>query len=400
MGAAGVVLLKNTNGALPLRNVSNIGVFGNGAGDPSEGLYFEGTKAGSTGLGFEYGTLSVGGGSGTGRSTYILSPLQALRERTNARIQLILNNEFIAGGDLSSIFPIPEVCLVFLKTWASEGYDRSEFENNWNSTAVVNTVAAKCPNTIVITHSGGVNTMPWASNPNVNAILAAHYPGQESGNSIVDILYGEVNPSGHLPYTIPKNESDYDIPIVNITGDAATDSSAWQSDFTEGQLIDYRHFDAKNITPLYEFGFGLSYTTFDITGPLEINKVGSINSSFPDPTRKIVPGGNPDLYTTLFEAKVNVTNTGNLTGATVVQSYLSLQGTDVPAGTPVRVLRGFEKLALNPGGWAVINFPLTRRDVSYWNVERQDWQIPRGQATVSVGFSSRDLRVMERVGLM
>ncbi|KAH6672090.1 glycoside hydrolase family 3 protein [Halenospora varia] len=400
MGAAGVVLLKNTNGTLPLCNPTNIGVFGNSAGDLTDGLYYEGTKASGTGFGFQQGTLSVGGGSGTGRSTYIMSPLQTIRERSDARVQYILDNEFIAAGDLSSIYPTPDVCLVFLKTWASEGYDRTSFENNWDSTAVVNNVAAKCPKTVVITHSGGVNTMPWASNPNVTAILAAHYPGQESGNSIVDVLYGDVNPSGRLPYTIPAKEGDYDIPIVNVTGPEALDSSAWQADFTEGLFIDYRHFDAKNITPLYEFGYGLSYTTFDVNEPLSIKAINRISSAFPLPTNKVTPGGNPDLYTVLYEAAVSVRNTGNVAGATTLQLYVSLQGTSVPQGTPIRVLRGFEKVDIKPAKSATVQFRLARRDLSFWNTTAQDWQIPAGEATLSLGFSSRDLRSSSKIRLL
>ncbi|KAF7182706.1 hypothetical protein CNMCM7691_002367 [Aspergillus felis] len=255
---------------LPLKSLQNIGTFGNDAPDVTDGLSYQGATTDTPQFGFNIGTLSVGGGSGSARSTCIVSPLQAIRNRTDARLQYITDIEFIARDDFSSIFPPPEVCLVFLKTWASETMDRINFENDYNSTVVVNNVASHCPNTIVVTHSAGVNTMPWALNPNVTAILAAHYPGQESGNAIVDVLFGDVNPSGRLPYTIPITDSDYDIPVVNITGPAAYDSSAWQSDFTEGLMIDYRHFDIGNITPLYEFGFGLSYTTFNNSKPISV----------------------------------------------------------------------------------------------------------------------------------
>ena len=400
LGAAGIVLLKNVNSTLPLRDPASIGIFGNSAVDPTNGLYYEGTRESNSVLGFEFGTLSNGGGSGTGRSTYILSPLQALRERVDARLQMVIDNEFIATGDLTSIYPKPEVCLVFLKTWVSESYDRLSFENDWNSTIVVNTVASFCTSTIVITNSGGVNTMPWASNPNVTAILAAHFPGQESGNSIVDVLFGDVNPSGRLPYTIPVNESDYDFPVVNLTGPAALDSSAWQSDFTEGLLIDYRHFDAKNITPLYEFGFGLSYTDFEIDGDLSVEAIQNISSPYPLPTSDVVPGGNPDLYTNLFNVTARVSNTGSVSGATVLQLYLSLSGAAVPPGTPVRVLRGFEKVRIEPGEAADVQFSLTRRDLSFWNTSAQEWEIPAGEATLSLGFSSRDLRLSSKVKLL
>lgn len=392
LGAAGIVLLKNTNTTLPLQSPKNIGIFGNDAPDVTDGLSYQGATVDTPQFGFNIGTLTVGGGSGSARSTYIVSPFQAIRNRTDARLQYILDNEFIAKNDFSSIFPPPEICLVFLKTWASETVDRTSFENDYNSTVVVNNVASHCPNTVVITHSAGVNTMPWASNPNVTAILAAHYPGQESGNAIADVLFGDVNPSGHLPYTIPITDGDYNIPVVNITGPAAYESSAWQSDFTEGLMIDYRHFDARNITPLYEFGFGLSYTTFNISKRLSVRSLKAELSSFPSTAKdKPIPGGNPDLWTKLFHASTTVSNTGNVSGAAVVQLYLSFSNASVPAGTPVKVLRGFNKVLLAPGQSANVDFELTRRDVSFWNVTAQDWQIPVGIARLSVGFSSRDL---------
>lgn len=143
----------------------------------------------------------------------------------------------------SIIYPTPpDVCLVFLKTWATEGLDRESLLVDWNGTAVVEAVAAGCPNTVVITDSSGINILPFASNPNVTAILAAHYPGQEVGNSIVDVLWGEVNPSGKLPYTVAFEADDYSFaPIANSTALLLTeDDDAWQSDFEERLLIDYR----------------------------------------------------------------------------------------------------------------------------------------------------------------
>lgn len=400
LGAAGIVLLKNENSTLPLKNPQNIGIFGYDAADVADGVSFQGAMPTTPEFGFKMGTLSVGGGSGSAKNVYVVSPLQAIRERSDARLQYILSNEFVASGDFSSIYPDPEVCLVFLKTWSEESRDRVSFENDYNSTQVVEKVASFCPRTVVITHSSGVNTLPWAQNPNVTAILAAHYPGQESGNSIADVLFGDVNPSGRLPYTIPANESDYDNPVVNITGPAAFDSAAWQSDFTEGLLIDYRHYDAKNITPLYEFGFGLSYTTFDIQGNLDAKKVERISSPFPRATSQVAPGGNPDLYTGLFDVTTAVRNTGEVDGASVLQLYLSFNSPQMPEGTPMKVLRGFEKVQLQAGDQAKVQFQLTRRDLSFWNTTAQDWQIPEGEANLMVGFSSRDIRHRTTVKLM
>ncbi|EPE32345.1 (Trans)glycosidase [Glarea lozoyensis ATCC 20868] len=388
IGADGTVLLKNTNNALPLKSPKNIAVFGNDAGDFTDGLtYVDGTE-------FIQGTLATGGGSGSARFTYIVSPLEAIKARahqTGARVQYILSNDLIARGDFHSIFPSPDVCIVFIKTYASEGSDRVDFEHDHNSTLVVNNVAKRCPNTVVVSHSGGINTMPWAKNPNVTAILAAHYPGEQSGNSIVDILYGDINPSGKLPYTIPEHADDCNIPITNLTNN--TDPNGWQIDFNEGLFIDYRHFDAHNLTPLYEFGHGLSYTTFNLTTLTPTNLTdASALSPTPDATRKVEPGGNPDLYTPLLCLTTTLTNTGSLAGAQVVQLYLSFPQTSTPEGTPRRVLRGFEKMFLEPGTSARMYFELQRRDVSFWDVNAQTWRIPEGEFGVSVGFSLGGVR--------
>ncbi|KAL0933496.1 beta-glucosidase G 2 [Colletotrichum truncatum] len=386
LGAEATVLLKNVINTLPLQKPTSIGVFGNDAADPSDGLVF--------GAGFEIGTLTVGGGSGTGRHTYIVSPLEAIRNharKTGARLQYILRNSVLAAGDFSSLYPIPEVCLVFLNTFASEGYDRTDIEADWNSTLVVENVARRCPNTVVITHSAGINSLPWATNPNVTAILAAHLPGQESGNSIVDVLWGDVNPSGKLPYSIAVDPADTDIPIVNLTQAEITSPTAWQANFTEGLFIDYRHLDAHNIDPLYEFGFGLSYTTFDMRS-LQVKQLVKDLAASPDTSIPNTPGGNPELWKCIIRITTHVTNTGPVAGATVPQLYVSLPQDAVPEGTPVQVLRGFEKVFLEPKESKVVEFELLRRDVSFWDVASQAWVIPEGSIEFRAGFSSRDIK--------
>ncbi|KAF2014319.1 glycoside hydrolase family 3 protein [Aaosphaeria arxii CBS 175.79] len=393
MGAAGTVLLKNSNGTLPLQKPKNIGVFGNAAGDLMSG--FTSVSYAGTLNGYEFGTLDVGGGSGSARHSSIISPLHAIIIRTSqwkGRVQYLLDNERLAQDDFTSIWPVPEVCLVFLKTWASEGIDRTSFENNWNSTAVVESVSARCPSTIVITNSAGVNTLPWAESDNVTAILAAHLPGEQIGNSIVDVLFGDREPTGRLPYTIPRKDSDYDIPILNLTGPEATDSKAWQAKYTEGTLIDYRHFDARNITPLFEFGFGLGYTAFKLTSELSIHKTGNTTiSAFPDPERTIQPDGNPDLFEELFSVSTQVENVGDRTGSTTVQLYASIPESDTP-----KVLRGFEKATVSAGQSINISFSLQRRDLSVWDVAHQAWRVPEGEFTLAVGLSSRDLPVQKK----
>ncbi|KAI1080591.1 beta-glucosidase-related glycosidase [Whalleya microplaca] len=386
-GGASTVLLKNENSALPLKTPKSIAVFGNDASEDTQGFLNQ--------VDFEYGTLSVGGGSGTGRLTYLVTPLEAIRARaaqSKTFVQHWLNNTLIATSNVTDLWnpTPPEVCLVFLKTWAEEGADRQHLEVDWDGNEVVESVAKSCNNTIVVTHSSGINVLPFADHPNVTAILAAHYPGQESGNSIVDVLYGDVNPSAKLPYTIAFNGTDYNAPpttAVNTTG-----PDDWQSWFDEKLEIDYRYFDAKNISVRYEFGFGLSYTTFELAD-LKTECLGGAITAAPE-SRPILPGGNPALWDILYNVTVSLTNTGEVDGATVPQLYVTFPADTTPAGTPPKQLRGFDKVFLTAGETRTVGFELARRDISYWDIVAQEWLIPAGEFTVSVGFSSRDLKAV------
>ncbi|KAL4745246.1 putative beta-glucosidase G [Aspergillus terricola var. indicus] len=385
--AEATVLLKNKNNALPLKAPKTLAVFGNDASDITKGPYNDAT--------YEYGTLAAGGGSGTGRFTYLVSPLTAINARAQkdntSLVQFWLNNTQIATSDVQAdllrVPTPPAACLVFVKTWAEEGADREHLKLDYNGTEVVESVAAACNNTIVVTHSSGINELPFANHPNVTAILAAHFPGQESGNSIVDVLYGDVNPSGRLPYTIARNGSDYNAPPTTAVTTSGRED--WQSWFDEKLEIDYRYFDAHNIPVLYEFGFGLSYTTFNISNIYATRVVDSISSAPED--RAIQPGGNPELWETIYNVTVSVTNTGDVEGATVPQLYVTFPDS-TPEGTPPKQLRGFDKVSLQPGESTKVTFELMRRDLSYWDIVSQQWLIPEGDFTIRVGFSSRNLK--------
>ena len=230
--------------------------------------------------------------------------------------------------------------------------------------------------------------MPWAANDNVTAILSAHYPGEEIGNVVVDVLWGKQEPSGRLPYTIPRLESDYGPPIVDMTGQTTEPST----NFTEGQLIDYKHFDAHNIEPLYEFGFGLSYTEFELSQNLDVKFKPDLQKS-PDQSLGKVPGGWKDLWNEVATVSVEIENVGKHAGSVIPQLDLPFPQDQTPSGTPVRVLRGFAKSFLQPRSVENMTFSLNRRDVSFWDIDVQEWMIPDGSFTFSVGFSSRNLRV-------
>lgn len=396
MGAAASVLLKNVKNTLPLRSPRNIGIFGNAAAALSGGPFYVDAPVGVMATG------SNGGGTGSGRIEMLVSPLEAITRRNpDAFVQSVFDNEVIISQKLNGIYPAPDVCLVFLKKFSTEGEDRTSMLCDYNSTGVVETVTASgsCPNTVVIVNNPGPVLLPWADHENVTAIIAGHFPGEQIGNAIADVLFGDVNPSGKLPYTIAYKESDYNAPVVNFTG--SDDPNAWQSNFTEGLMIDYRHFDQADIAPRYEFGFGLSYTTFSLSG-LDVSVKGkkSSHGAYPSgygSTTIPPPGGHAELWDTIASVSVKVKNKGSMAGAAVSQLYLSfpLTGELTSANTPKKVLRGFEKTFLDVGESATVTFDLMRRDVSYWDTTAQEWKIPSGSFGVQVGQSSRDKKFLE-----
>jgi beta-glucosidase len=190
----------------------------------------------------------------------------------------------------------------------------------------------------------------------------------------VDVLYGSVAPSGKLPYTIGKAQADYGTAI------ASGDDS-----YSEGLYIDYRHFDNAGITPRYEFGFGLSYTTFAYSG-LTLSAISTTAGSTAD-----VPGGFASLYDIAATVTATITNIGSVTGAEVPQLYIGMP-TSAPASPP-KQLRGFSKLSLSASASGTATFKLRRKDLSYWDTASQAWILPAGTFNVYVGASSRDIRL-------
>lgn len=254
--------------------------------------------------------------------------------------------------------------------------DRNNLDPWHNGNELVKSVAAVNKNVIVVVHSVGAITLETIlAQPSVKAIVWAGLPGQESGNALVDVLYGGTSPSGKLPYTIAKQPSDY----------GAGWNSALDDNFVEGLFIDYRHFDKNGIAPRYEFGYGLSYTTFNYSG-LAV----SISATAGASNGQIIPGGPEDLFKSVGTISVIVQNTGKVAGAEIAQLYLGLP--DSAPSTPPKQLRGFQKLNLQPGAPGTATFELTRRDLSYWDVQSQKWVVPSGAFTVYVGSSSRDIR--------
>ena len=309
--------------------------------------------------------------------------------------------------------------------------------------ALIAATAAVCSNTIVVQHVvGPVLVESWIDNPNVTAVLHAGLPGQESGNAIVDVLFGAVNPSGRLPYTIAKARGDYPADVLYTTGDTTP-----QLTYSEALEIDYRlvsrsrlvamigggvlmhchpcrHFDAKNIEPRFEFGFGLSYTNFtykdlrvsrggapvikravNATSPAAAKPLSptqpasstagrkpasgitanitaalptttnSTSTSMPNVTAttsalpaisspaQTSPGGPAALFQTAWTVSYTVTNTGHTDGHEVSQVYL---GFPASANSPPKVLRGFDRSFVKAGHTTTVRVSLRLKDVSVW----------------------------------
>ena len=401
----GHVLVKNVNNALPLQSPKLISVFGYDAIAPPQYIpnnhlvpdpWQEGydpalfTFVNNPFLNnvidepYDYqvafnGTLSVGGGSGANTGPYISAPLDALQQRAYEDSSVIMWDTSVNPNKLG-LMEASDACLVFINAFASESYDRPGTYDSY-SDAIVNKVAATCANTIVVIHNAGIRMVEsFADNPNVTAIVFAHLPGQDSGRALVSLLYGENNFSGKLPYTVGKNESDY--PAYWHDYAVAPYELFPQSDFTEGVLIDYKYFDARGITPRYEFGFGLSYTTFEFSN-LQVSSLANGIAAYP--SGAIEQGGAVDLWETLVTVTATVMNTGQKSGAEVAQLYVG-----IPCG-PVKQLRGFDKVQVAAGGSIDVCFSLTRRDLSTWNVVAQKWELQSGEYNFYVGSSSRDL---------
>jgi beta-glucosidase len=393
----GHVLVKNTKDTLPLKSPRMLSLFGYSAKTPddfnpsSNALYSQNWITGQEALNSNYvsengvpafgenGTLFGGCGSGAITPALAISPFEALKLRAYQDGTAVFN-DFIS--DRPSIEPSSDACIVFGNAWACEGSDRPAIRDDY-SDSLIKSVADQCNKTVVIFHNAGPRLVDgFIDHPNVTAVIFAHLPGQESGPALAALLYGDTSPSGKLPYTVAKNESDYG-DVLNPAEPKGEFANFPQADFNEGIYLDYRYFDKKGIEPRYEFGFGLSYTTFAYAN-ISINYIEGANT-YPWPGGPIVSGGQTDLWDAIATVSVNVKNTGSYAGAEVAQLYIGIPG------APAKQLRGFEKPFLQPNQTETVTFHLTRRDLSVWSVERQKWQLQQGTYKFYVGSSSRRL---------
>ncbi|KAK9374548.1 glycoside hydrolase superfamily [Lipomyces chichibuensis] len=304
-----MVLVKNTNNALPLNNVRRLGLFGSAAGPPTLG------PNGCIDRGCDNGTLGIGWGSGTANYPYLLTPLEVINAMAIAQgtsVQYNLDDYDL--DNVATLAGVVDTAVVFITSDSGEGYlhvegnmgDRNNLSAWHGGDNLVKAVASENSNTIVVVESvGGIDLEAWIQHVNVTAVLFSLVPGQDLGVGIADILYGTVSPSGKLPFTIAKNASDYPATVIYDVIEPIP-----QINFSESIFVDYRHFDKYDIEPRYEFGFGLSYTTFQISG-LSVTRLNGVvdsevppdppsyssplylNSSLPSPSSAIYPGDIP-----------------------------------------------------------------------------------------------------------
>jgi beta-glucosidase len=279
-----------------------------------------------------------------------------------AGVMLPLGDEAI--GRAAELAGASDVALVFAGLsgeWDTEGSDRPHMDLVGRQDELIARVAAVNPRTVVVLQTGGPITMPWLGQ--AAGVLQAWYPGQEAGNAIADVLFGEVNPSGRLPQTFPVRLVDNPA-YINYPGENG------KVRYGEGIFVGYRYYEKKQVAPLFPFGFGLAYTRFDYANlRLGADAIG------------------PDDQLTV---SVDVTNTGDRAGQEVVQVYVRDEQARV--ARPEKELKGFAKVALDPGETKTVTLTLGGRDLAFYDDAQRAWVAEAGAFEVLVGASSADIR--------
>ena len=303
----------------------------------------------------------VGSGSAGVLPPYVVTPLQGITKRAGSGVSV----QYADGSDLTKAAQVAQsanVAIVFANDEEAEGTDRSNLNFPNNQDQLIEAVAQANPHTIVVLNTGAPVLMPWVNQ--VSGIVEAWYPGQEDGNAIAAILFGDVNPSGKLPMTFPQQASD-----IPANTPAQYPGINDQESYSEGVFVGYRHYDEDNITPLFPFGYGLSYTNFSYSNLSITPNSTSTNGS--------------------VSVSLDVTNSGSRAGSDVVQLYLGIPS--VKVAEPPKQLKGFQKVSLDPGQTQHVSFTLDASAMSYWDVNTHGWAVQQGTYQVMVGDSSRDI---------
>ena len=368
-----IVLLKNEGGVLPLTaGVKSIAVIG---GHANEGVMSGGGSAQVDAPG------GLPGGSKWGEPVYFpSSPLRYLKEQAGSDAVV----SFDAGTDVEQAAKAAakaQVAIVFVTQWMSEGMDRPTLSLPNKQDGLVEAVVKANPNTIVVLETGGPVSMPWSAK--VKGIVETWFPGIGGGEAIANVLYGRVNASGKLPVTFAEKDSDLPHPHVSglteATGNNGMDGAARHGheakNFTvdynvEGILVGYKWFEVKDKTPLFPFGFGLSYTSFAYSG-LKVT---------------------PDASSASFEVK----NTGTRSGDEIAEVYVTLPKS---AGEPFRKLVGFKRVPVPAGESEMVTVPIDPLYLKVFSTEKNGWEMLGGEYKIEVGGSSAELPLKEEVSL-
>ena len=251
-------------------------------------------------------------------------------------------------------------------SFESEGYDRTHMRMPRCQVELIERVAKVNPNVVVVLYNGSPVEMPWL--PCAKAVLEGYLGGQAVGGATRDVLFGTVNPCGCLPESFPvKLEDNPSYLTYGGEGDVAV--------YAEGVFVGYRYYDRKKMDVLFPFGHGLSYTTFAYANlRLSADRIRDTDA---------------------LTVSVDVTNTGKRAGKTVVQLYVGDRECEV--FRPVRELKDFAKISLEPGETKTVTFTLSKRAFAYWNVKLHDWFVESGAFTVEIGRSSRDIALSSEV---
>ncbi|HSZ38959.1 MAG TPA: glycoside hydrolase family 3 C-terminal domain-containing protein [Trebonia sp.] len=256
----------------------------------------------------------------------------------------------------------------------SEAADRASLNLPSAQNELISAVAAANPHTVVVIDAGAPVVMPWINQ--VASVVDAWYPGESNGTALAAVLFGQVNPSGHLPVTFPVGLSQ-----VPASTPSEFPGTGGEVQYSEGIDVGYRYYDASNETPLFPFGYGLSYTNFAYSDlSVSRGQVRNTSSNPGEPSCDCNGQGKPQVT-----VSATVTNRGKVAGSDVAQLYL---GDPAAAGEPPRQLKGFQKVTLQPGQSTRVHFTLTGQDLSYWDDTANGWVLPDGQFKVYVGDSS------------
>jgi beta-glucosidase len=253
------------------------------------------------------------------------------------------------------------VAVVFASNYETEGADLTTIDLPASENQLISAVAAANPNTVVVLNTGSAVTMPWLDQ--VKGVIEAWYPGQNDGDAIAAVLFGDVNPSGKLPVTFPQSLAQ-----VPASTAAQWPGTGGTVQYSEGVLVGYRWYTTKGIAPLFPFGYGLSYTSFAYS-------------------RLTVRPGRDGGY----QVSADVTNTGERAGADVAQLYV---GDPAVTGEPAEQLKGYQRVALRPGQTTRVSFSVSRSDLAWWNGH---WEVSPGSYALMVGDSSANLPLTAHV---